>query len=382
MTNMPCTTRIVLAVGVSVLSLFTASAIAESPDQASRELYFPPVEGRDWEAVDPADAGWNPEALEAVFEYAEVNRSTGFVILWNGRMLAERYWPPPAELASRPELLEQFTYHGRTAEGWLREDVASTQKSVISFLVGIAKAKGLIDIEDPASAYLGEGWSNASPEQEKQITVRHLLSMASGLDRQLGYEKPAGTYWSYNTTAYGRVADVLENASGHDLNTLSREWLNERIGMTDSFWWKRPGKPGAPPSNANGLVTTPRDLARFGLLVLNNGVWNTTDVIGDPSWIETSRSSSQESNLAYGYLWWLNGKESRRSARSAEPVPGPLISSAPADLFAAMGAMDRRLYIVPSMSLVITRLGGPAGKGFDRELWELVMKAAPPSPSS
>jgi len=371
------TTKIIVVIAAAAICFLTVVATADGQDQGSNDLYLPPVDNRGWEAVDPVDAGWNPGALEAVFEYAETKYTTGMVILWHGRLLAERYWPPPPELKVKPEQFKQFTFHGRTTEDWPREDVASAQKSVISFLVGVAASKGLIDIERPVSVYLGEGWTKASLEQEGQITVRHLLSMASGLDNVLGYEKPAGSWWRYNNSAYSRLAFVLERASGRDLKTLTREWLTGPIGMTDSFWWKRPSRPGAPPSNPNGLVTTPRDFARFGILVLANGIWNGTDVLGDRSWIETSTSSSQQSNFAYGYLWWLNGKESRRSPGKAEPVPGPMNPSAPADLFAAKGAMDRRLYIVPSLSLVITRLGGPAGRGFDRELWELIMKAVP-----
>jgi CubicO group peptidase (beta-lactamase class C family) len=304
------------------------------------------------------------------------------VILWRGRLLAERYWAPPRDLvSSQPDLFKQLTFYSTTAEGWPREDVASTQKSVTSFLVGIAAEKGLVDIERPVSAYLGEGWSKASPAQEGQITVRHLLSMASGLDEQLVYEESAGTYWRYNTPAYSRLGPVLEKASGHDLNALTRAWLTEPAGMTDSGWQERPRELIPPHANPIGFVTTPRDLARFGLLMLNRGVWNGTAVLGDPSWIESSFSPSQKANPAYGYLWWLNGSDSLRRGRGrTEPVAGPLIPGAPADMVAAMGALDRRLYVVPSTSLIVTRLGGPAGRDFDRELWELLMKAVPELP--
>ena len=62
-----------------------------APPEPGEELYFPPDSG-EWERIDPASAGWDTEALEAVLHYAGQQRSSGVVILLNGRILAERYW--------------------------------------------------------------------------------------------------------------------------------------------------------------------------------------------------------------------------------------------------------------------------------------------------
>jgi hypothetical protein len=74
-------------------------------------------------------------------------------------------------------------------------------------------------------------------------------------------------------------------------------------------------------------------------------------------------------NPAYGRLWWLNG-----SAETARPggrrTPGPLIPAAPADLVAALGALDRKLYVVPSRKLVVVRMGqATPDRDFDQQLW-------------
>ena len=78
-----------------------------------------------------------------------------------------------------------------------------------------------------------------------------------------------------------------------------------------------------------------------------------------------------DANPAYGRLWWLNGSEYTMSARGRKN--GPLISEAPDDLVAALGFLDRRLYIAPSLDLVVARTGADApDSDFDEELWKLL----------
>lgn len=87
-------------------------------------------------------------------------------------------------------------------------------EDVASVLAGIARSKGLVGIDKSAASYIGAGCSKAPRDKEAAITVRHLLSMASGLDEGLRYEAPAGTRWLYNTPAYGHLLQVLERGNG------------------------------------------------------------------------------------------------------------------------------------------------------------------------
>lgn len=351
-----------------------ASVLGSSPAQAGQELYFPSPSSRDWVRVEPAAVGWNADALESVVEWSEAEGSTGLLVVQNGRIVAEHYWPlTPA----RKVKVGRFAslYHGETPEGWPVEDVSSIQKSVASVLIGIARRKGLIDIERSVSSYIGAGWSKAPPEKEAAITVRHLLSMASGLDERLGYVAPAGSRWLYNTTAYGQLDKVLESATGRQIGDITKEWLTDPIGMTDSRWERRSSPVVG--SNNIGFVTTPRDLARFGLLMLNRGVWDGRDIIADPDWLKASFSPSQNQDPAYGYLWWLN-----RSAASAEANQefgsGWHVPAAPADMIAARGNFTRRVFVVPSLSLVVVRFGPEAKtKQFDQQVWPRLMRAIP-----
>ena len=343
--------------------------------EPATELYFPPDSG-EWERIDPVLAGWDPEALEAVLHYAEEQRSSGVVILLRGRILAERYW----EVETPPGVVDYSgLITGRDESGHVIEDVMSIQKSVIAFLAGVAERKDLLDIEQPASKYLGQGWSQATPEQEARIKVRNLLSMASGLDEDLAYMGTPGELYMYNTPVYSRTVTVLERATGMDVNAYTLQWLTSRIGMRDSRWWTRPGEVMVAWANVIGFVTTARDLARFGLLMQARGNWDGEDLLQNPDYFERMLSPSTVANPSYGFFWWLNGGERWVMGRqNTEAREGSLVPPAPDDLFAGLGALGRKVYVVPSLELVFTRLGDePSEEAFSTEIWKRLMKAVP-----
>ncbi|HQR93647.1 MAG TPA: serine hydrolase, partial [Sediminibacterium sp.] len=134
----------------------------------------------------------------------------------------------------------------------------------------------------------------------------------------------------------------------------------------------------------NGLIfkiyhSSTRSMARFGLLALNKGKWNNEQILNE-TYFNESTSSSQTINPSYGYLWWLNGKAKYMVPGAQTVFPGSLVPNAPVDMFAAMGAEDQRIYIIPSKNMVVIRMGNasdPANpnfavSGFDNELWQKI----------
>ena len=125
----------------------------------------------------------------------------------------------------------------------------------------------------------------------------------------------------------------------------------------------------------NVYYSSARSMARFGLLNLNKGAWDTTPILTDQNYYKEMTTTSQEMNPSYGYLWWLNGKSSFRLPASEAEFSGELIPEAPKDLIAALGKDDQKLYVVPSQNLVIVRMGDSSGgmllgpSGFDNDLW-------------
>lgn len=331
-----------------------------------------PASGQPTPVASVTEAGWKAELADVVTWVAS-QKSTGFIIIENNRIITRSIWPvPEADRMFRNNLT-----HGVTPDGQTLEDVASQQKSFIALLVGIAVDKGLIDTSQTVTSYVGNGWSNARFSLESVITVRNLLEMNSGLQENLTYGSPPGTRFYYNTPAYAVLKRVLEAASKRSLDEITQDWLAVPAGMTNTSWRKRPAA-FADVGNPTGLVTTPDDVVRMGQLVLDGGVAaNGKPVISqeqlDALFVRT------KTNPAYGHLWWLNGStETVNVGPNAPRREGQFIKTAPADLVAAMGAQDRKLYIVPSRKLVIVRTGQTTpDRQFDEHLWEKLAAVMP-----
>ena len=104
-----------------------------------------------------------------------------------------------------------------------------------------------------------------------------------------------------------------------------------------------------------------RDMARFGLLINNRGTWDKQAILTDEAYFNAMMSTSQNLNQSYGYLWWLNGKSSSMMPGGQNVFPGSMAPNAPADLIMALGKDDKKIYIVPSLGLVVVRQGDDAG---------------------
>ncbi len=309
-------------------------------------------------------------ALNDLADYAAAQKTTGLLVVQEGRTLLERNWPlPPGS-----ETFAALFARGTTTYGELREDVASQQKSLIGILAGQAVDRGLLDIERPVSAFIAAGWSKASPEQERAITVRHLLEMTSGLTEALAPEAPPGARFFYNTPVYARLHGVLEAAAGLKLDALTRDWLTGPLGMTDTEWLPRPAEMARVSGNAWGLVTAPRDLALLGRMVLDRGrAPGGNQLISEAQLAQMLAPTP--TNPAYGRLWWLNGGAWMADVTGARSE-GPAVPPAPSDLVLALGAQGRVLGVLPSRDLIVVRLGQqPPDADFRVQFWRRVMAA-------
>jgi CubicO group peptidase (beta-lactamase class C family) len=355
---------IILAVHL-ILVIFDPGLQAQD-NRPNNSLYFPPAQG-EWETVQPGQVGWDRAKLQKVLNYAKENHSSGVVILHKGRILAEQY----IEITGPKSAKFKKRILGRDGAGHTIEDVASAQKSIASILIGIAQQKGLLKIDDRVSQYLDVGWSRATQQQEQAITIRHLITMTSGLTVRGTYEASPGSKWRYNTTVFAKSMDVVAAAANMDRHELTKLWLTQPVGMSDSKWVRR-GSPEIQLVNGFGFATTARDLARFGLMTLAGGKWGDKTILADQQYLHDATTTSQPLNPFYGYLWWVN-----RNAHA--PNRAPRLPTAPKDMYSANGALNRRCFVVPSLQLVVTRLGDqPAGnRGFDRQFWKLLVEAMP-----
>lgn len=311
----------------------------------SSRLYFPTATS-EWETISLEKAGINSEKLQEVIAYAKKQNSTGLIMLYEGRILAEQNW--------KIEVNEGDWYQNllieTTSDGRAIEDVASVQKSIISYIAMVASEKGKLDVDRAVSSYIGTGWSRALLSQENEITVRHLLSMSSGLTNTLGFEAPPGTIWKYNTRAYSKMVPVLEDATGMEISTLTTDWLTRPTGMHDSRWIQRLWINDSHDANEIGFATSARDLAKFGLLILANGTWDGHAIIKKTKFLFEAFEPSQNLNPNYGFLWWLNRNN--------------LSPYIPRDAIFALGHFNRIVLIIPSKRFVAVRIGNKTEKDF------------------
>ena len=338
-----------------LLSIVSCSKNDNEIQQTPTEsMYYPSNTSASWETKSLSSLGWNQNAVQPLKDYLNQKGTKSFMILVNGRIVMEEY----------------FNGHTATAT-W---EWNSAGKTLVASTVGIAQQENLLNINNKVSDYLGTEWTSMPLNKENLITVKHLLTMTAGNDdtkqyvikSNLTYIADAGTRWAYSNI-FQKLTDVVNKASNKPFETYFNEKLKSKIGM-EGFW------------NFGTIFTiyhsNTKSMARFGLLALNKGTWNNEQIINE-SYFNESVSTSQSINPSYGYLWWLNGKTSFMIPNEQNVYQGFLVPNAPADMYAAMGAKDQRIYVIPSKKMAVIRMGDAsdpvnpnfAVSGFDNDLW-------------
>ena len=258
-----------------------------------------------------------------------------------------------------------------------------------------------IDLDTPIYDYVPEGFPLTDPEKKK-IKLRHVLSMTSGLagedhgliglsaapgggdfeialGKQLnrfGYSaakltSEPGTEWEYSDTGFAHLSLFFYHATGREIADVMKERVFDPIGIENFGWDKQGGVAGniGPHTNPHsGLRFSGRDFARLGYLMAHDGKWGDKEIVPH-WWIELATKSSQQLNPKYGYTFWVN-------------TNGALWPSAPRDTFAFRGFTASRLYIVPSLDLVVVRLGYAPQNWDEGNLLPAVLNAITDAPKS
>ncbi|MCM3340694.1 beta-lactamase family protein [Paenibacillus sp. MER TA 81-3] len=279
----------------------------------------------EWQAVAPATLRIDPEKLSELepmikAEYSNIN---GIVVVRNASIAYERYYN-----GYGPD----DTYH-----------VASVTKSIISALIGIAIDAGYIkNVDQKVLDFFPEYVPDAADKQKQEITIRHLLTMTAPypfedwhepLDKMcmqpdwvtytldmLGQKGSIGAF-KYSTAGAHLLSAIITRSTGQS----AREFANERLftpigmkeipdyemksfGFEDLFGKNVKGWVKDPNHNSTGgwgLTLSPRDMARFGVLYLNRGIWDNNQIMSG-TWIDESIAMNTNH---YGYLWWLREED-------------------------------------------------------------------------
>lgn len=307
-------------------------------------------------------------ALEAVLDKwfqdpdpGNPRRTRAVLVVKDGQIIAERY----GEGFDKDTLFQ----------GW------SMTKSVTGALIGVLVEQGRLDIHSPAPV---PEWQGAN-DPRKAITTDQLIRMSSGLEFNEDYgdltdgvtqmlynqgdmaayaaNKPlAGapdTIWNYSSGTANILSRIVRDTVGGDITnywTFPQQSLFHRIGMTSAIL----------EADASGtfvgssyMYTTGRDWARFGLLYLQDGVWNGERILPE-GWVDYSRTATPPSLGEYGGLWWLNkGEPGKPETREWPGLPD--------DLYYASGHDGQDVVIFPSQNMVVVRLSVSRGGSWDME---------------
>jgi CubicO group peptidase (beta-lactamase class C family) len=248
-----------------------------------------------------------------------------------------------------------------------RHDVRSVTKSIVALLLGIAVDRGWVaGIDQPVLSFFPEYADLRTPEKDR-ITLRHLVTMSAGLRwNEDNYDDPnnseilmnhapdhyrfvleqpvlapAGQRYTYNGGGTALIAAVLQKATGKPLDELARTLLFEPLDITDVEWHRWDNGTAIA---ASGLRMRPRDLARIGQLVLSRGAWNGKQIV-PAAWVDaaTAPQINGPELYFYGYQFWLG--------RS-------LVQGREVDWASARGLGGQRVFIVPTLDLVVVVTAG------------------------
>lgn len=318
------------------ISLLVGLSFCFSLGLTAQEIYFPEVGSDDWEIIGQQELGWCQKNVDELISLNEEGNSKALIILKGGKIALEEY----------------FGDHDAT-KNWYW---ASAGKSLTASLVGIAQKEGLVDISNLTSEYLG-AWT-ACEDANSNVTVRHQLTMTTGLDYNFDVDctdpdcldclNEEGSEWFYHNAPYTLLQDVVSNASGNSYLAYTKNAMADKIGM-NGFW--------LPVGDNSMYFSTARSMARFGLMMQANGDWNGDEIIKDKDYYNSMITTSQEINKSYGYLWWLNGQESYRLPGTTITFPGSILPQAPDDTYMAIGKNGQYIIVIPSEDVVIIRMG-------------------------
>ncbi len=300
----------------------------------------------------PEDAGFSKAAIQKIEAYFHHSDLAALFVVYNGKVLL-----------ARGDYQRRFNCH-------------SIRKSLMNAVIGIGYDAGKIDLNKTLADLRIDDFYKLS-ESEKQASIRCILQSRSGIYHPAVYEtrsmaesrpirnsKKNGTYWYYNNWDFNVLSTIVQQEMEADFLDLFAKRIAEPLGMEDyrEFDGNYYADSAVSYHKAYGFKLSARDLARFGLLYLQHGVWQGQRILSE-DWIKQSTTSYSNTNTVrggYGYLWWI-----------------PKIANTHTG-YAACGVGTQVLLMIPDLELIIVqRINTFSGKNhpFDLKLYAMIVNA-------
>ena len=345
-----------------VTSMLLFGCMEDRPFKSGYSGYVPATMQDGWRISAPASEGMDPALIEAAYRLLHDDdrylMARSLIVIRNGAIVAEAY-PHDADDMRQIQNLQSCT------------------KSFTSILAGIALSRGILDkVDQRLSGIMPERF--AAHPLHADITLEDALTMRGGIDfvnsehteklyhsegssvdfvLSLPKSYPSGLVFHYNDGLPHLVSAAIEHRYGRPLSTFADEFLFKPLGITN---WKWEATSDGTSMGAVSLYLTPRDAAKFGLLLARNGSWEGRRIV-DSTWIARATAMHVTAGAAgepYGYYFWI----------------------LPADgAYTALGHGGQRIMVVPSKNLVIVYTAWPytSGEFFDdfSEIAALILRS-------
>ena len=369
------------------LALILAPSMLWADDPAKPAANFPPPESKGgWPTLLPktgepdadakakikAECGVDWDKLKAAWDlHQKTDGKSGMIVVRHGKVVGE--WYRGCDATTAFNIYSSSKTYTSLAYGLTLKDFGGTMPGGKELTL--------------ATKVCNEEWLPQSlplPDPRKaDITVQNLLQMASGLSEENPPEKKQPFEWSlghvagspmaklkaapgeefhYSNAGVAHLVLVFKNASGIDLSPFLKERILDPIGIEKWTWTQIGGEDGSigPLSQGySGIMTNPREHARYCTLALHRGIWDGKRLVPD-SYYDFAWKSSDK-NPTYGGQWWLY----------------PRFPDAPRDLYQTAGFKANDGFVCPSLDLVVVRLGDGSmlPKEFERDLIMKVIAA-------
>lgn len=341
----------------------------------------------DWKSAQPEEVGLSADALALIHEdllAGQYGYIDSFLVARHGKIVFEAYYEHDythiyKEEAATPGPLVvndpsgPYNYFNAWWHPYYRHttlhSMQSVTKSVVSAIIGIAMAEGLFpDLDTPVLSFFDADAVANIDERKRAMTLRHLLTMSDGLlwDENLPYTDPAnsfaimakahdwvqftislpmsrepGTAFNYNSGATLILGHIFRQATGIDIEEFAVEHLFDPLGIEHYYWDRTPfGLTDA----QEGLYLSTRDLAKITQLFLQNGRWQTRQIIPE-AWAQASlapRYTTGADGEGYGDAWWSQTYSFRGATQQA---------------YFGKGFGGQRPILLPELELVIVLTG-------------------------
>ena len=375
-----------IKISIILVILFLQASLSSQASSID-EIVSPTRLNDGWITDSSNNAGFDEQkirALAAALESGEYLNVHAVLVEHKGKLVYEQYLAGDDQDWGTP--IGEVRYDGSQVH-----DLRSISKSVTALLLGIALKDNLeARLNLPLHDYLKKQ-KNAFDKEKKQITLRQVLSMSAGFDWNemtvpyssgnndeiqlyrtrdpIGYvlgktlrEQP-DERWYYNGGMTMLAAAVIEEITKQPLLEFAKERLFNPLGINRYTWHRSSAWPsGHMPAVASGLRLLPRDLAKIGSLMINEGQWQGKRIV-PRSWIKLSRHRyrkdmqpwDREGTYGYGLQWWQGTFQHNNQAISAAT---------------GVGYGGQRLFTAADIGLSVTVLAGNYGTGRPQSTWQ------------